>query len=186
MIMALVLSVAVTGGAFLWQYTREPKRSKYVLINETGRHDHDLAFRMSLKLAERKSGIENALVLLPSLPPSKTIEETAAELFTRLRIGERRNGRGILYLYSVRENLMKIEVSYDLEAVLPDSYCDRMEEAARTYMLSEVPQDLISELIITANLPGMGSKWEAAPPSRPRRLSTDFLSGAAGPQVASY
>ena len=64
---------------------------------------------MSLKLAERKSGIENALVLLGSLPPSKSIEQTAVDLFSRLRIGARTNGRGILYLYSARENLMKIE-----------------------------------------------------------------------------
>jgi hypothetical protein len=97
-VISLVLSVAVIGGAFLWQHTREPRRSKYVLINETGRHDFDLGFQMSLKLAEKKSGIENALVLLPALPPGKTIEETAAGLFSKLRIGARRDGRGILYI----------------------------------------------------------------------------------------
>src|SRR5205823_4464464 len=93
-IIALVLGVAVIGGAFLWPHTLEPQRRKYVLINETGRLDFDLAFRMSLKLAEKKSGIENALVLLPALPPGKTIEETAAQLFSKLQIGARRNGRG--------------------------------------------------------------------------------------------
>ena len=60
--------------------------------------------RMSLKLAEKKSGIENALVLLPALPPGKTIENTAAELLSKFRIGERRRGRGVLYLYSAKEN----------------------------------------------------------------------------------
>ena len=93
-ISALVLGVTAIGGLLLWQQTSEPKRSKYVLINETGRHDFDLAFRMSLKLAEKKSGIENALVLLAALPPGKSIEETSAELFSKLRIGARRNGRG--------------------------------------------------------------------------------------------
>src|ERR1700719_1434703 len=185
-ISALVLGVTAIGGLLLWQQTSEPKRSKYVLINETGRHDFDLAFRMSLKLAEQKSGIENALVLLPHLPPGRTIEETAAEQFSRFRIGQRRNGRGILYLYSARENLMKIEVSYALEGDIPDIVCRRLEEAAKTYMLSEVPQDFISELIITTNLRGVGSRDQADPAAPPGWLNAEFLSGGAGALVGGY
>jgi tetratricopeptide (TPR) repeat protein len=178
--------MALAAGAWLALRPHEPDRPRYLLINETGQHDFDLAFRMSLKLAEKKSGIENALVLLASLPPSKTIEETATELFSRLRVGARRNGRGILFLYSVRENLLKIETSYALEGDIPDVYCRRLEEAARTYMLSEVPQDFISELIITTNLRGMGAKDASAPPSRPGWLSDDFLSGGGGALVRGY
>src|SRR5260370_24877647 len=185
-IIALVLSVAVIGGAFLWQYTREPKRSKYVLINETGRHDFDLAFRMSLKLAEKKSGIENALVLLPALPPGKTIEESAAELFSKLRICATRNGRGVLYIYSAKENPLKIEVSDALDGDITDLCSHQMEEAAKTYMLSEVPQDFISELIITTNLRGMGPKSDAEPMTRPNWLNAEFLSGGAGAIVHAY
>jgi hypothetical protein len=183
---ALVSVASVIGGALLWQHPREPQRSKYVLINETGRHDFDLAFRMSLKLAEKKSGIENALVLLPALPPGETIEQTAAELFSKLQIGARRNGRGILYLYSAEENLLKIEVSYALEGDIPDLFCRHLEEAARTYMLSEVPQDFVSELIITTNLRGMGSKDQADPMTRPKWLNAEFLSGGAGALVHGY
>jgi len=183
---ALVLSVAVIGGAVLWQRRREPMRTRYVLINETRRHDFDLAFRMSLKLAEKKSGIENALVLLPALPPGKTIEGAAVELFSKLRIGARLNGRGILYIYSAKENLLKIEVSYALEGDITDLFCHQMEEAAKTYMLSEVPQDFISELIITTNLRGMGSKSEAEPVARPNWLNAEFLSGGAGALAHGY
>ncbi|HEX3097010.1 MAG TPA: TPM domain-containing protein [Usitatibacter sp.] len=169
-----------------WPLLRAPERPEYVLINETGQHDFDLALTMSLKLAEKKSGIENALVLLASLPPSKTIEKTAADLLSRLHVGARRNGRGILYLYSAKENLMKIEVSYALEGEIPDAYCRRLEEAARTYMLSEVPQDFISELIITTNLRGMGSRDDAGLRTRPAWLSDEFLSGGAGALVHGY
>src|ERR1700674_4154415 len=184
MVCAAVLAL-VTGG-FVWQHARAPQRPEYVLINETSRHDFDLAFRMSLKLAEKKSGIENALVLLPALPPGKTIEETAAELFSKLQIGARRNGRGILYLYSVKENLLKSEVSYALEGDIPDIFCRQLEEAAKTYMLSEVPQDFISELIITTNLRGAGTKSAAGQPSRPKWISGDFLSGGGGALVRGY
>ncbi|HMK14964.1 MAG TPA: TPM domain-containing protein [Burkholderiales bacterium] len=186
LIAACVALVVIAGGWFAWWHQREPHRPEYVLINETGQHDYDLAFKMSLKLAEKKSGIENALVLLTSLPPSKTIEETATELFTQLQIGARRNGRGILYLYSAKENLLKIEVSYSLEGDIPDAYCHRLEEAARTYMLSEVPQDFISELIITTNLRGMGSKSEIDPLSQPKWLSNEFLSGGGGALIHGY
>jgi hypothetical protein len=178
---ALLLGV---GGALLWHHPVATHRSEYVLINETGRHDFDLSYRMSLKLAEKKSGIENALVLLPALAPAKSIEETAAGYFSKLRIGARRNGRGILYLYAARENLLRIEVSYALEGEIPDAFCRRLEEAARTYMLSEVPQDFVSELIITTNLRGMGSKGEAM--ARPEWLNAEFLSGGAGAMIRGY
>ncbi len=128
----LFLALVVAGALFFLPRPLQAKRDHYVLINQTANHEFDLAFRMSLKLAEKKSGIENALVLLPALPPGKTIEGTAAELLSRFRIGERRKGRGVLYLYSAKENLLKIEVSYALEPEITDTYCGEMEDAART------------------------------------------------------
>lgn len=175
--------IALAGG-FAWLHAHAPERPAYVLINETDQHDFDLAFRMSLKIAEEKSGIENGLVILKSLPHSKSIDEMAAEMMTSMRIGARRNGRGILYVYSAQENLLKIEVSYALEGDIPDAYCHRLEEAAKTYMLSEVPQDFISELIITTNLRGMGSKNEGA--GAPQWSNTMFLSGGAGALAKGY
>jgi tetratricopeptide (TPR) repeat protein len=186
-ILAAVALCGVTiAGWLVSARSRHPDRPRYVLINETGQHDYDLAFRMSLKLAERKSGIENALVLLAALPPATSIEQTAVDLFSQLRIGARTNGRGILYLYSARENLMKIEVSYALEGDITDIYCHGVEEAARTYMLSEIPQDFISELIITTNLRGMGAARDIGPWSRPAWLSSEFLSGGGGALVRGY
>lgn len=184
-LLACAAILIAPGAAFLWHQTRVPKRPHYVMINETDQHDFDLAFRMSLKLAEGKSGIENALVLMKALPPSKSMEEVAAEMFTGMRIGARRNGRGILYLYSAKENLLKIEVSYALEGEIPDVYCHRLEEAAKTYMLSEVPQDFISELIITTNLRGMGTK-DLGREAVPHWLRGEFLSGGAGALAKGY
>ena len=173
------------GAAFAWHQTHVSRRPQYLMINETAEHDFDLAFRMSLKLAEGKSGIENALVLMKELPPSKSIEEAAADIFTGMHIGARRNGRGILYLYSAKENLFKIEVSYALEGEIPDAYCRRLEEAAKTYMLSEVPQDFISELIITTNLRGMGTK-DLGHAAVPHWLDGEFLSGGGGALAKGY
>src|ERR1700728_549507 len=98
-ILACIAVALAAGGLWVWRYDGVPQRPRYVLINETGQHDYDRAFTMSLKLAEKKSGIENALVLLASVPPSKPMEQTAAELFSQLRMGARRNGLGMLYVY---------------------------------------------------------------------------------------
>lgn len=75
-------------------------RPRYIFINETANHSNDLALKMSLKIAEQRSGIENALILLEKLPSGSDIEETAVELFQRWKIGADRKGHGILYLYS--------------------------------------------------------------------------------------
>lgn len=185
----LIASLGVLAAAVLvfgWVRGHAPPRAEYVLVNDTDHHDFDLALRMSLKLAERKSGIENALILLPALPPGKSIEQEAAERFSALRIGARRHGRGILYLYAVRENLLKVEVGYALEGDIPDIYCRRLEDAARTYMLSELPQDFLSELIITTNLRGMGSRDARDAPAAPAWLGAGFLSGGAGALTRGY
>lgn len=182
----IALTVIAIAGCQRRTTAHPPHRPHYLLINETRQHDYDLAFKMSLKLAEKKSGIENALVILAALPPSMSIEQTAVDLFSQLRIGERTKGRGILYLYSARENLMKVEVSYALEGTITDIYSHEAAEAARTYMLSEIPQDFISELIITTNLRAMGGADDLTPWSRPQWINGEFLSGGGGALVHGY
>lgn len=162
-------------------------RPTYIMINETDDHGHDLAFKMSLKIAEKKSGIENALIILKKLPTGKTIDEVAVAEFQRLRIGQDRGGKGLLLLYSEFENLLKLEVSYELEGVFPDVYCHQIEEAARTYMLSEIPQDFISELLITLNLRATEPRHrDEIEFSRPTWLSAAYLSGGGGARSGNY
>jgi len=183
-----ILLLAGSGGwALIHHRPMIADRPRYIFVNETDNHDRDTAFEMSLKLAEKRSGIENALVFLPRLPPDRTIEQVAAELFERWQIGRDRAGRGILYLYSTEENLFRIEVSYALEPLIPDALCRQLEDAARTYMLSEIPQDFISELLITTNL-----RADEAEPSvnrglgAPAWLKEASYSGGAGANTTGY
>jgi tetratricopeptide (TPR) repeat protein len=173
--------------AFFHHRAEVVERPRYIFVNETGDRRHDLALKMSLTLAEKRSGIENALILLKRLPPDSSIEQAAVSLFQRWQIGRDRSGRGILYLYSEQENLFKIEVSYGLESLFPDALCHQLEEAAKTYMLSEVPQDFISELLITMNLraqeaePEVDGRWRA-----PAWLKDANLSGGGGVKALGY
>lgn len=184
-----ILLLAGFGGLVLRQYRPGmADRPRYIFVNETDAHDHDLAFEMSLKLAEKRSGIENALVFLKRLPRDQTIEQLAADLFQRWQIGRDRAGRGILYIYSEQENLFKIEVSYVLEPTLPDALCRQLEEAAQTYMLSEIPQDFISELLITMNLRANGAEVGGGGPELrpPAWLKETHYSGGAGVKMTGY
>ncbi|MEY4631026.1 MAG: hypothetical protein RIQ81_1146 [Pseudomonadota bacterium] len=172
----VVLAFGGAGGFYFWK--RLNRRPHYVFINETANHRHDLALKMSLKIAEKRSGIENALILLRHLPAGKSIEETANSYFQSLQIGRRTRGRGLLFLYAEKENRFRIEVSYALEGDFPDAMCRRLEDAAQTYMLSEIPQDFLSELLITMNN-GQDFDPELLG-SKPAWLPAEFLSGGGG------
>src|SRR5262249_25571363 len=181
------LVAGLGGGGLVHRRVGAVSRPPYIFVNKTDAHRHDLAFKMSLKLAEKRSGIENALVVLKRLPPQRTIQQVAVELFQRWQIGRDRAGRGILYLYSEQENLFKIEVSYELEALFPDALCQQLEAAAQTYMLSEIPQDFVSELLITMNLrakeggDAVSTGWQP-----PAWLKDVRFSGGAGVTATGY
>lgn len=155
-----------------------PGRPALIYVNETGDSRHDLALKQSLLLATRKSGAEFALVRKKELPEGEEIKAYATRLFQELRVGERHQGRGVLLLFSEKERLVKIEVSYPLEAVLTDLACRGLERAAASYYLTEVPQDTYSELLITLSNAVRDGKSPAddLSPARP----AGYLSGGAG------
>lgn len=162
-------------------------RPRYIFINQTDHHEHDLALKMSLKIAEERSGIENSLILIKKLPEKTSIEEVTGHLFQQWKIGRTRNGKGILFLYSEDENLFRIEVSYRLEGVFPDALCRQLEEAAKTYMLSDIPQDFLSELLITMNIRGQENKEELGSAfNAPLWFKPQWISGGAGAHTRGY
>ena len=188
-LLAVVGLLLVSLGAWVLVHRRAGavERPRYIFVNETDDHAHDLAFKMTIKLAEKRSGVENALVFLKRLPPGRTIEQVATDLFERWQIGRQRAGRGILYLYSEQENLFMIEVSYELEALFPDALCHELATAAQTYMLSEIPQDFVSELVITMNLRARDGAAAAGLDWRPPAWLKDVrLSGGGGVKAKGY
>ena len=131
----------------------EPRR--LVFVNETGDHKHDRALRSSARYFQERTGISLGIVIQKELPPLTTIEMQADKLFGELKLGRKSDGKALLFLWSEKERLFKIEVSYDLEPVFPDALCKRLEEGARTFMLSTSPyarRDFIVELNVTMGL----------------------------------
>ncbi len=74
---------------------------------------------------EKKSGIEIAVVTLPTLK-DYSVEEAAVEIFEKWGIGKKGEDNGILILLALKERKIRIEVGYGLEGIVPDSVAGRI------------------------------------------------------------
>ncbi len=68
---------------------------------------------------DRKSGVEIAVVTLPTLG-GRSVEEVAVELFHAWGIGKKGKDEGLLLLVASKERKLRIEVGYGLEGTIPD------------------------------------------------------------------
>lgn len=80
----------------------------------------DLNFR--LKTYEDTTSNQLVTLMIPSLG-GYPIEEVANEIFTRNKIGTKKNDNGVLLLIAKNDRKLRIEVGYGLEGVLPDALC---------------------------------------------------------------
>ena len=87
----------------------------------------DTKARMEGMLAsfERQTGIEVAVVTLPSLN-DEPIEDIAVRLFAEWGIGKKGKDNGILFLVAPSERRTRIEVGYDLEGAINDALAGRI------------------------------------------------------------
>ena len=190
-IAAALVAVAIAVAAAFWNLqpaAKDFQPRKAVFVNETGDHKHDRTLQASARFFQERTGINLGIVLEDKLPPLTTIEMRADELFARLALGRKSDGKALLFLWSEAERLFKIEVSYDLEPVFPDALCKRLEEGARTFMLSNSPfarRDFIVELNVTMALHYLeyqrtGRAAEIAVPAAGHSYVGDHLAGGAG------
>ena len=157
-------------------------------MNSTPDHKHDRAVKATAYFFQRATGVNLGIVLLDTLPRDETIERQADKLFHELKLGQKSEGKALLFLWAERQKVFKIEVSYDLEDVFPDAFCKRMEEGARTFMLSASPyarRDFLTELAVTMKLRYLEyTKSGTVPPVAPleagHRYVGNYLAGGAG------
>lgn len=161
----------------------------YIFINETEDHRFDESIRMSIFAAFRRTGVQNAVLISNQDFASGTIDAFAVQLFQILQVGAGFGGRGILYVYSPAHHLLKIEVGYALEGLLPDLQVRALESAAKTFLFVDRDQDFWAELINTLNIEIFEKEHPVGgEPSVPSFDFTNFrfLSGGAGVTSASY
>jgi len=66
------------------------------------------------------TGAEIAVVTVDTIAPYSSIEEYSIELATKWGIGKRGEDTGILFLLSIQERKVRLEVGYGLEGIIPD------------------------------------------------------------------
>jgi uncharacterized protein len=76
-----------------------------------------------LQSLKNLTGVEVAVVTIPSLQ-NETIETYAVKLFEEWGIGTKGKDNGLLVLVAPNDRMVKIEVGYGLEGVIPDSIAD--------------------------------------------------------------
>jgi len=74
---------------------------------------------------ESKTGVEIAVVTIETLG-GRSIETYANEIFNSWGIGKKGKDNGVLFLVSVRDRKVRIEVGYGLEPVLTDGICGQI------------------------------------------------------------
>lgn len=82
-----------------------------------------------LSAFERASGVEVAVVTLPSLG-GEPVENAATALFAQWGIGKKGKDDGVLFLIAPSDRRMRIEVGYGLEGVLNDALAGRILDTA--------------------------------------------------------
>ncbi len=75
-----------------------------------------------LKTYEDSTSNQLVVLMIASLN-GYPIEEVANEIFTKNRIGTKKNDNGVLLLIAKDDRKLRIEVGYGLEGVLPDALC---------------------------------------------------------------
>lgn len=80
----------------------------------------DLNYR--LKTFEDSTSNQIVTLMISTLD-GYSIEEVANEIFTKNKIGTKKNDNGVLLLIAKDDRKLRIEVGYGLEGVLPDALC---------------------------------------------------------------
>ncbi len=84
-------------------------------------------------------------VFIPELD-DQNIQNKAVEIFENFRVGEKKDGRGILLLVSRKENSIKFEVGYNLENIFTDAFCGYLSHNSIRALIDPDPTKVILKL----------------------------------------
>lgn len=107
--------------ATAWAATPDPRYGVYVQ-DEAGvmsAPTRDTLYRQAVWLHEQTGTAQIGVVTVRDLGGA-TIEEYAVEKFRELGLGDKERNDGVLLLYAMKENRVRIEVGYGMEGRIPD------------------------------------------------------------------
>ena len=77
---------------------------------------------------KKQTGVEMAIVILPTLGDEVDIDEYAQLLFDKWGIGEKDINNGVLLLITTEDKMLRLQPGYGLEELLTDAYSRRIED----------------------------------------------------------
>lgn len=181
---AAALVLLAISGLIYFLLNKSDDKAYHVFINTTSDHRFDDSIRVTILANHQRAHIQNAVVILQKLPEALTLQETAAQLFDKLRLGRATKGRAVLYLFVPSEKALKIEVGYALEGILPDSKVKFLEEAAKSFTYNSHMHDFWADLINTVNV--VVQKADQGQSADYDFSNWAYLSGGAGLSSATY
>lgn len=196
----LILAIAVPLGLHASPdlvFPARPASFPYYL-NQSSITGADILVRHELDRARRLTGIEFNMVLMADIPVNTSIEEYANKLFTHWNIGRRTGTKGVLILLVEKRNALKIEVSYELESLFTDAFCESFQDQIKFYFASRQFGDVVENLITTmaeyAQRSGSDKSTDGMKLDLPARIDlskaalveSTFLSGGGGILKSDY
>ncbi len=136
-----------------------------------------------LKTLYTLANIDMVVVTIPTLH-GNNIDDIANRLLSNWKIGENTNGKkGVLFLISVEEELVRFEIGYDLEWIYPDSFVgyverDQMSPFFETGRIQDGIAATLEMIIARAN--EEIDKQSYNPEDKLGNVSDDYYSGGAG------
>jgi uncharacterized protein len=122
--LALAAAVAAPAAAALAEAPAWlPAKPGRYATDATGRLDAARVSALNEKLAtfERQTSNQVLVYVAGRVPPGTTLEEFANKAFSAWGIGQKGKDNGVLFAVFLDDRVMRIEVGYGLEGVLPDA-----------------------------------------------------------------
>lgn len=170
-----------------------PSFSNYI---ETSRPSYETRIFDKAHLIQYKNSLDSHLTTLYKLADidmvvvtfedlqGNDIDAIAEELLSNWKIGENTNGlKGILFLLSAREEMVRFEIGYDLEWIYPDSFVGYIErdQMAPFFEAGRIQDGISATLeMIIARANEKIENQAYSPDKEGDRPQSDYYSGGAG------
>ena len=102
---------------------------KGFIADEANLLSDDVEYNLNMTLwdLQKKSGADIAVVTLPTLE-GKSEQEVAMEIGRKYKVGSKEKNNGIVFLTSLNERRMRIELGYGFEKIIPISDLDYIRD----------------------------------------------------------
>lgn len=158
-------------------------------VNTSSIEGVDEVAKTELERASKHTGVEFAMVITSEIPEFVKLDDYAASLFHEWKIGESYGGKGILFVFDTSSGSLKIEASYELEPLFPDSFIHQTEQTWKDYYADSYFGDCISSIILSFMQVCQGARatevWPIIEDSLDRAYN-DYISGGDVTKVLGF